>query len=293
MDEKLRKFLKVVELGSFTKAAQQLHVSQPAITMAVKDLERELDVQLFIRQGNRIRCTDEARLITDKARAIAGTMHDLRTELTELRGSLAPISVGMIDSIAEQIFRRPDMQEMVQSNTSHSITVDSSSRLAEAVVLGKLDGAFIAQSESSNNATLTVSQLGDECLVAVIASTAKKSLNQTAPLPYISYNEASATAQLVSSALRKREISFRPVLYSTSPEVMLKLCLRGVGFAVLPDWQVAPYLKDESLSCLLSSKKASNVLRPVQYVRRAGSFEPRGLRVFADTVEGLLANNEK
>ena len=54
MITKLYYFIKVAQTGNLTRAAQELFISQPALTMAIKRLEKELDVTLFEREGNRL-----------------------------------------------------------------------------------------------------------------------------------------------------------------------------------------------------------------------------------------------
>lgn len=80
----LRYFLAVAETGGFTAAAERLHIAQPAVSMAIRKLEQQLDLQLFDRQERRIRLTDEGEVLARHARLVLQAMQDAERELNEL-----------------------------------------------------------------------------------------------------------------------------------------------------------------------------------------------------------------
>lgn len=82
----LRYFQAIAEANSFTKAAEQLHVVQPAISMAIKKLEAELDLTLFHRHERQISLTDEGRVLLQHSRRILQAIDDARLEMEELKG---------------------------------------------------------------------------------------------------------------------------------------------------------------------------------------------------------------
>lgn len=82
----LRYFQAIAEANSFTKAANQLHVAQPAISMAIKKLEEELDLTLFHRHERQISLTDEGRVLLQHSRRILQAIDDARLEMEELKG---------------------------------------------------------------------------------------------------------------------------------------------------------------------------------------------------------------
>lgn len=82
----LRYLLAVAERLSFTGAADVLHVSQPALSQQIKDLESELGVRLFDRTPHAVRLTEAGRLAVDHARRILGASHDLGEMMAAYRG---------------------------------------------------------------------------------------------------------------------------------------------------------------------------------------------------------------
>ena len=97
-------FLQVAQLKSFSKAAKQLGYSQAAVTIQVKQLEKELNVHLFDRIGKQTTLTHQGAVFFEHAAAIMRDLEcarDAVTEATELTGSLC---LGTIESICASIF---------------------------------------------------------------------------------------------------------------------------------------------------------------------------------------------
>jgi len=80
----LRAFLAVADTGSFSRAAEQLHLTQPAVSKRIQSLETQLGVRLFDRVGKRVHLTDAGRLLGPRARALLQGVHDAETLLRNL-----------------------------------------------------------------------------------------------------------------------------------------------------------------------------------------------------------------
>ncbi len=87
MDVKpLRYFTEIVRSGSFTAAAEKLHVAQPAISMAIRKLEHELAVKLFHRSERKVHLTDEGEVLYRHAQRILSDLDEAHLEIAELVG---------------------------------------------------------------------------------------------------------------------------------------------------------------------------------------------------------------
>ncbi len=80
----LRYFLAVADNGSFTVAANRLHIAQPAVSMAIRKLEEELELTLFHRNERHISLTDEGQTLLPHARQILQALADAELEMREL-----------------------------------------------------------------------------------------------------------------------------------------------------------------------------------------------------------------
>ncbi|WP_416137129.1 LysR family transcriptional regulator [Halomonas sp. HK25] len=87
--QSLQAFLAVAESGSFSRAAEQLHLTQPAVSKRIAVLETQIDARLFDRIGRGISLTEAGRVLLPRARQILVMMDDSRRALGNLEGSVA------------------------------------------------------------------------------------------------------------------------------------------------------------------------------------------------------------
>src|SRR6266566_1918097 len=98
MEDRLQKFACLVDAGSFTNAAEELHLSQPALSSAISKLERELRTTLLVRGNRMLRLTEAGKVTYDSAKELGIVSDNLITRLTELSQGQLEVTIGMIDS---------------------------------------------------------------------------------------------------------------------------------------------------------------------------------------------------
>lgn len=94
----IRYFLAIAQIGSFTKAAEQLFVSQPSLSAGIKKLEQELEVTLFERGGRRVLLTPAGRLFQEKAQTILAEYQSVRHDLEKLKEK-PTLKIGTLHSV--------------------------------------------------------------------------------------------------------------------------------------------------------------------------------------------------
>ena len=103
-DRRLQVFYTVARQLSFTKAAEQLFMTQPAVTFQVKQLEEHYNTRLFERSHGRIALTAAGSLVMGYAERILGLTQELETRVGELTGAVSgPLLLGASTTIAEVI----------------------------------------------------------------------------------------------------------------------------------------------------------------------------------------------
>lgn len=101
----LRYFKTVVDQSSFTRAAEQLHVAQPAISMAIRKLEQELDLTLLHRKDRKVSLTDEGESLYRHANRILQAAEDALLEMQELKGLIkGEVRVGIPSMLGSYYF---------------------------------------------------------------------------------------------------------------------------------------------------------------------------------------------
>ena len=147
--ECLRCFIAVVETGSYTAAAKQVHRSQSAVSQKMHKLAEQTDKTLFIQSGRALELTEDGKFLLSYARHII-SLHD--DALNQLRGSkqiIRPLQLGCPDDYAELIL--PKVVTSIQAcvpNLSIQVHSHNSMRLRELLATGVLDLAIVSQSSA-------------------------------------------------------------------------------------------------------------------------------------------------
>ena len=142
----LRYFVAVAQTGSFSRAAEQCHVSQPSLSQQIQKLERGLGQRLFDRLGRRAALTDAGRLLLDRALAILGTAEDAERRLRDADDPEGGrLSVGVLPTIAPYLLPLV-LGRFLKQHRRAEVTIheDVTRQLLAAVVAGDLDLALVA-----------------------------------------------------------------------------------------------------------------------------------------------------
>lgn len=140
-------FLAVAEALSFRQAAEMLHLSQPPLSRAIRELEELLGTRLFDRSTQGVSLTDAGRKLMPYARSVGKLLREAEASLSEdgQEGLPPTLRFGVTNAIEPKWFSR--LAERIRSKlpeSTVSMVVDSSPRLARQVRTGRLAAAFIA-----------------------------------------------------------------------------------------------------------------------------------------------------
>lgn len=137
-------FLAVADALSFRQAAETLHLSQPPLSRAIRELEERLGVRLFDRNTKGVSLTDAGHRLVPYARGTAQLLRDAQAALAS-PGMPATLRLGLTSAVEPAWFR--GLAQRVQAThpgTTVSIVSDASPRLVRQLGSGKLDAAFVA-----------------------------------------------------------------------------------------------------------------------------------------------------
>jgi DNA-binding transcriptional LysR family regulator len=134
-------FLEVARQQSMTKAAEVLHVSQPALSKMVKGLEEELDMTLIIRSNKSSEVTDAGKIVMDYAKKMIALMNEMTTTLSDMTNlQHGSIQIG-IPPIAGSLFFPKVIAEFHKAypNIKINITEYAAPRLTKKVLEGEIE----------------------------------------------------------------------------------------------------------------------------------------------------------
>lgn len=277
----LRYLQAVADQGNFTRAAQELHVSQPTLSQQIQQLERSVGAQLLDRSGRSVRLTDAGQTYLDHAsRALrelaAGerAVHDV-TDLSRghLRLAVTPTFIAYFVGplIAELHDRHPGITATVLQMSQDGI---ESQLLTDDLDLGI---AF----EQPRLAGITATALGTETLVLVAgADTPALDADTLADLPLVLLTPNFATRGHVDAYFAEHRITPRIAMETNSIQALIEIVRHTPLATVLPE---AIARRQPSLSPVAMHPALPT--RTVTLLFREGSYQSAAARAFADLAE--------
>jgi len=212
MDYRDNVFLAVAENLSFSKAAEELFISQPAVTNHIKELESKLNVTLFERKGNKIYLTEAGKIAYNHLKPIRQLYRELEFDLERLNdtfkgtlriGASSTISQYLIPRVVAAFYKRYPKIELYLLN-------GNSFEMEQKLLENEIDLALV-ENEASQTNIKYLPFLDDE-IVAVTGSNsvyAKRKLISAADfqeLPIVLREKGSGTLQVIQNALAKQNI---------------------------------------------------------------------------------------
>jgi LysR family nitrogen assimilation transcriptional regulator len=240
--KQLEYFVRVAELGSFTRAAQAFDVAQPALSRQVRLLEVELRQNLLLRNGRGATPTEAGRLLLEHARGILHQVERAREELGRVGGALAGrVAIGLPPSLSRMLtvpLTRAVRQQLPQASVS--ICEGLSINMQEWLASGRLDIAVLYNAQPTPELELT--PLLEEALwlvqlraPGVLNDTplGPISLKDIARLPLVIPSRPNALRMLVETEMAN--LGLRPLvaLEIDGVPAILELVADGAGAALL------------------------------------------------------------
>lgn len=236
----LRTFLAVARMGHLTRAAEQLHLTQPAVSRQIKALEQELGVLLFERQPTGMTPTTEGRALFPLAERTLFSAMELLSQARALRGEVSgAVVIGTLidpDTLRLGAFLGALLAYFpkVQVRLQHGI----SGWVLERVRAGTLDAGFhigpVLDPEISSVPMRTLQYVviaPPEWMPRLMPS----DWNTLAAMPWIGTPAQSSQHRLVRTMFAERGLSVTPVIEADQETSMVSLVRNGVGLATMRD----------------------------------------------------------
>jgi LysR family transcriptional activator of glutamate synthase operon len=238
----LRYLVALAEERNFTRAAENEHVAQPALSQQIRRLEEELGLALVERTTRRASLTDAGELLVVRARRVLAELEAADAELLALRGmetghvtigamhTMGPIDLSLVLALFNQL--HPDVELTVREQ--------SSEEMAELLRVDELDLAFLSVTERIESHGLGLQQLVSEELVVLLplghrlAARRQVRMAQLAEERFISFRRGARLRELLEGAGRQAGFEPRVTLESNESLRIRRLVARGLGVAILP-----------------------------------------------------------
>ena len=237
--DQLQAFLDVIELGSFTAAADRIGITQPAVSLQVRQLEKKLGLRLVERVGRTVRPTQAGLVLSGHARRIGGdvdaAISDLARFSTDQVGNVrlgtgATACIHLLPPVFRRLKERfPSLQITVKTGDTRDILKEvEDNTLDIALVTLPVTGRMFTVTPILDDEFVFVSAADDPRPDGLISAGDLKDI------PLILYEAGGNTRTLVDRWLADAGVSVAPVMDLGSVEAIKGLVGAGVGCAILP-----------------------------------------------------------
>lgn len=251
--QQLVTFCAVVDEGGFTRAAEFLDMSQPAVSKQVKTLEERVGTPLFVRTGRKASLTPAGEIVYAYAKRIIHTIEEMQGALAALAvpGS-GRLSIGAVPTVA--VFTLPDL--LGAFSKRHPLVVvhvrtGSIDDVVQMVLRGEIDVGLVTV-PVTHELLQTIPLFRDRILLVAQPDTpwAAKRIIQPAELtgmPMIAYERASKFRRYVDAGFDAAGIAPDVIMEFDSHEAVKAMVLAGLGVAMMPSSVVARDLEQGRL----------------------------------------------
>jgi DNA-binding transcriptional LysR family regulator len=279
-DRRLKIFHTVARLLNFTKAAEELHMTQPAVTFQIRQLEEQFNTRLFDRTHNKVTLTDVGKQVYSYSDRILKLYEEMTRNITEMTGDVSgAVTLGASTTIAEYMLplligefknKFPDvMINLRESNTEDIVSMVENNDIDLGIVEG-----------SVNNKNLVVEECKMDHLVVImpndhmLASEKRLRVEDFVSYPFISREHGSGTQEVITNYVEKHgngedlNICFE----LSSPEAIKGAVEAGMGLSIVSR---ATIIKELKLGTLTAVELRPSLERPFSFVRQRYKFKSR------------------
>ena len=240
----LRYFCAVAETGSFSRAAEQTHVSQPSLSQQILKLEDELGARLFDRLGRSVRLTELGKTFLPRARAVLRELEAARGDVVEGKEFIGgPIAVGVIPTVAPY-FLPPRLTTFSRKFPQVRLTIveEITPVLLDRLRAGTIDVAILALPIRGHE--FDVFPLLTERLFAVLPKKHKLASRQSLSLkdlraePFLLLRDGHCFRDTAVAACDRARLHPQIVFESGQFSSLLSMVGAGMGVSIVPEMAI-------------------------------------------------------
>lgn len=284
-------FERVADLGSMTRAAEALHLAQPAVSQHIATLEREVGMQLFQRGSRGVKLTAAGEALLPHARRALAEVDRASQVLGDLRNVRAGrVSIGLTPSAV--LWLLPTLLERFRQQYPHveiRVVEDMTDALVDALHGGQLDLATVSMPLDDDR--LEVRPLYEERLALIVgpdhelAAAHEVDLATLADSPWILPYRRHGVRALLESACGQAGFELHPVVEMSGLGPIKQLVQRGLGISVVPPAIVENEVRLGQLRLIPITRPV--LMRAVGVARRRGESPTPAAKAMESVVRAV------
>lgn len=234
----MRIFVTVYQCNSITKAAKELHLAQPSVSLAVGELERYYGIKLFDRIAKRLYVTEQGKKLYNYAVHIVSLFDEMEKGIRDW-DRVGAIRIGTSITIGNYVL--PDGMEAFKRqypDIKVTVTIKNSTDLEEEVRSNRIDFALVEGMPAPDQMVAVPFMKDKLCFICgmthPLAARESITLSEAAAQDFLLRESGSAGRELFEGILAAHDLSVEPIWESISTQAIVKAVSRGLGVSVLP-----------------------------------------------------------
>lgn len=292
MDQYLEVFIKVVEKQNFTKAAEELHLTQPAVSQHIRTLERLVGTRLLERNNKHVRMNKAGEIVYHHAKEILALYTRMQDLVDDLAGSASgPIAIGASYTFGEYIL--PHIIAKLKKEyplIKPSIIIHNTKEIIDLVNSYQLDIGIV---EGYFNDPHLLSEVVSEDQMVIVASPAHPLLKKNGDLPlsaladetWILREEGSGTRQASDHFFEMHSFTPKAIMEFGSTQVIKESVEAGLGISLLSKWTIVKELTNGYIGII--RVEGLPFKREFTIVTRS-VYQTKALNTFIETLKEYL-----
>lgn len=238
----LKTFIQVAERSSFTKAAEALNYTQSTVSFQIKQLETELNTQLFERINHNVSLTAHGQALLNRAQQIINLVDEMRLDSSEAETFGEPVRFAMAPSVCSVMMGATYLTfHKMFPNVLVKILEGDTDRMLEMLNQNDVDLVFLVDRREFNNDYVVVSEKKEAVHFVVNKNSAlcgKKniSINEILEYPFFLSEKGLSYRRIFDEKLAENNLSVTPVVEMGNAQLLLELVELGGGISFLPEY---------------------------------------------------------
>ena len=246
---KLEIFSVVAYHESISKAAEELFISQPAVSKVIKEIETEIDTLLFDRVSGKIKLNKEGELFLNRSNQLLEELEGLKNfkASSHLKRE---IKLGVSRTIGEFVLPQVLRGFQAVNKTPVKVLIDNAEEIKGKLLTGAIDFAYI-EGNLLGKEFQSIPVSSYKLLFVAKEDLGVVSLEELLESPLLLREKGSSLRDIFERETRSLGWRVRPIVESISNEALIRLTKEGLGIAVLPDIMAKELIKAKELEEVL------------------------------------------